>query len=99
MFGLGSVDSVMRAEIYVSGTVQGVWYRENTRRVARELQVVGWVKNLPDGRVEVIAEGEEEQIKKLINWCKRGPPSAEVIKLEVKKKAVRGEFNTFRIVL
>ena len=83
--------------IYVSGRVQGVFYRSNTRKKALELGLKGWVRNLPDGRVEAVVEGEENQVDRLIQWCRRGPPSAVVTGLEVEKETPKGEFETFRV--
>lgn len=67
---------------YVSGRVQGVFFRAATREQARLLGLTGWVRNLPDGRVEVQAFGEEELLKSLRQWLKRGPDLALVLKLE-----------------
>ncbi len=89
--------AVIRVHIYVSGRVQGVFYRSNTRRKALELGLTGWVRNLPDGRVEAVVEGEEEQVEKLIQWCRRGPPLAVVTGLEVAREPPTGEFKTFGI--
>ena len=89
--------AAIRAHIYVSGRVQGVFYRSNTRRKALELGLTGWVRNLPDGRVEAVVEGEEDQVDKLIQWSRRGPPPAVVTKLEVKREPYTGEFETFRV--
>lgn len=89
--------AVIRVHIHVSGRVQGVFYRSNTRRRALGLGLTGWVRNIPDGRVEAIVEGEEEQIEKLIDWCRRGPPSAAVTGLEFRRKPPTGEFDTFRV--
>lgn len=88
---------MMRVHIYVSGRVQGVFYRSNTLKRAKELGITGWVKNLEDGRVEIVAEGEEEKLKKLIEWCKIGPVMAKVRDLEVRIEPVTGEFKSFDI--
>ncbi|MEM2123664.1 MAG: acylphosphatase [Candidatus Bathyarchaeia archaeon] len=88
----------MRAHIYISGNVQGVFFRYETRRVARELGVSGWVRNLPDGRVEAVAEGEEEAVEKLIQFCRRGPPAAIVTKVEVEHEEPKGEDSNFIII-
>lgn len=87
-----------RAHIYISGQVQGVFFRYETRRVAKELGVSGWVRNLPDGRVEVVAEGEEESVGKLIQFCRRGPPAAKVTNVEVKYEEPKGENRNFIII-
>ncbi|WP_435076669.1 acylphosphatase [Halococcus sp. AFM35] len=67
-----------RAHVFVTGRVQGVSYRANTRDTAREAGVDGWVKNLDDGRVEAVFEGEEESVERLVEWCHSGSPAAEV---------------------
>ncbi|MDX1902076.1 MAG: acylphosphatase [Gammaproteobacteria bacterium] len=63
---------------YVAGKVQGVWFRAGTQDEAKRLGVTGWARNLPDGRVEVLACGEREKIEQLCAWLKKGPPLANV---------------------
>ena len=87
-----------RAQILVEGLVQGVFYRYTTKREAEALRLTGGVKNLSDGRVEVVCEGTEEDIKKLIAWCKRGPQGAVVEGVSVTWKEHTGEFTDFRIL-
>ena len=70
---------------YVSGCVQGVFFRARTREQALLFGLIGWVRNLPDGRVEVVASGDEAQITHLQEWLKRGPEHARVLKLEVEE--------------
>ncbi len=86
-----------RAHLLISGKVQGVFYRANARDEARRLGLAGWVKNLPDGRVEAVVEGEEEQVKKLIDWCHQGPPPAAVTAVDVRWEDYRGEFTNFQV--
>ncbi|MBS7619366.1 acylphosphatase [Candidatus Bathyarchaeota archaeon] len=88
---------MMRVHIYVSGRVQGVFYRSSTQKKARELSITGWVKNLEDGRVEIVAEGEEDKLKKFIEWCRIGPVMARVEDFEVRVEPVTGEFKSFDI--
>ena len=88
---------VIRVHLNVVGQVQGVFYRAGARREALRLGLTGWVRNLPDGSVEVIAEGEENQVEKLINWCRRGPPLAIVRSVEVNREPPVNEFETFRV--
>lgn len=88
---------VIRAHIYISGRVQGVNYRRDTRLQAIRLGLTGWVRNLPDSRVEVVAEGEQERVEELIRWCRRGPPIAIVRRVEVRRELPTGEFETFDI--
>lgn len=93
----GALPMKVRAHVFVSGRVQGVFFRHETRREAKMRGVKGWVRNLPDGRVEAVFEGEEEAVKQLIEFCKHGPPGAKVTSLEVKWEGYIGEFKDFEI--
>lgn len=86
-----STPGLIRRRIYVSGLVQGVMFRESCRRVAAQDNVAGYARNLPDGRVEVLLEGEPDSVQKLLNWCRTGPPSARVDSVEVLDEEPRGE--------
>ena len=86
-----------RAHVSVSGRVQGVNFREYTRRQAVRRGVTGWVRNLPDGRVEAIFEGEESDLRSLVEWCRQGPPAASVDRVEVNWEPHTGEFDSFDI--
>lgn len=86
-----------RVHVFISGFVQGVFFRDYTRRWASSLGLTGWVKNLWDGRVEVVAEGGEEAIKTLLDRLKDGPPAARVEKVDVTWEEYRAEFTDFRI--
>ena len=86
-----------RAHIFVSGRVQRVLFRDGTRRKARKLGISGWVRNLPDGRVEIIAEGEKGKIQELIIWAKKGPFLARVDNLEVEREEYQGKFDNFKV--
>jgi len=88
----------VRIHAFVSGTVQGVNFRLNTKRIAQSLGLKGWVKNLPDGRVEVVAEGEEGKIEGLVNFLKRGSFLAKIDKLELLREEYKGEFQDFDIL-
>ena len=70
--------ALKRLEIVVSGRVQGVWFRATTREEATRLGLRGWVRNLPDGRVEALFEGEENPLLRMLAWCRSGPPGARV---------------------
>jgi len=87
----------VRAHILVSGLVQGVFFRGYTRQKAQELNLTGWVQNLPDGSVEAVFEGDRENIEKMINWAKIGPHSAQVADLKMDLGEYKGEFNSFQI--
>jgi len=71
-----------RAHVFVSGTVQGVYYRANTRDTARDEGVDGWVRNREDGRVEAVFEGPEAAVESMIEWCHEGSPAADVERVE-----------------
>jgi acylphosphatase len=88
---------VRRATIRVSGVVQGVYYRYSAKQKADELGLTGFVRNLPDGSVEAHAEGEEEDVKGLIDWCKRGPRGARVDRIDVEWDEPSGRFADFSI--
>jgi len=83
--------------VIVSGQVQGVWFRASTKQKAEELGLTGWVRNTPNGSVEAVFEGEEEIIKKMIDWCHSGPPMAKVDNIIVKKQQKTIGFNGFSI--
>ena len=68
----------IRAHVFVSGTVQGVYYRATTRDTARDRDVDGWVRNLDDGRVEAVFEGPEAAVRDMVEWCETGSPAADV---------------------
>jgi|UniRef100_A0A7V5Y0N7 acylphosphatase len=87
-----------RVHIFVSGKVQGVFYRDFTKRQAKRLNIYGWVRNLLDGRVEVVAEGEEEDLKKFIEELKKGPPAARVFDIKIDWQEPTFEFTDFEII-
>jgi len=86
-----------RVHLWVRGHVQGVNYRSSTRQQGLLLGLTGWVRNRPDGRVEVVAEGEEGALQQLIAWCRRGPEWAQVEEVEVRWETFTGEFQRFGI--
>jgi acylphosphatase len=88
----------VRAHVFVSGRVQGVFFRANARREALRLGVKGWVRNLHDGRVEAVIEGEEDKVKMMVEWCKRGPPGAIVSKVEIFWEPYKGEYKSFDVI-
>jgi len=85
------------AHVYVYGMVQGVFFRYNTKRMADLLGVSGWVKNLPDGRVEAYFEGEEDAVRRMVEWCHVGPPLARVERVEVEWGEYTGRYRGFTI--
>ena len=79
-----------RAHVFVSGQVQGVSFRDATRQQAEELGLGGWVRNLQDGRVEAVFEGESETVRQMIEWCESGPSSADVDDVSVEQETPEG---------
>ena len=88
---------IKRWNFLVSGHVQGVFYRASTESQALALGITGYARNLPDGRVEIIAEGTEDKLKQLKNWCGEGPPAAKVESVEVSEETPTGEFTDFGV--
>jgi acylphosphatase len=86
-----------RVHLKVSGRVQGVYFRASTVEQARRLGLSGWVMNCPDSSVEVVAEGEIEQLEKLTHWCRTGPPGAQVKEVRAQWEASKEEFQSFHI--
>jgi len=86
-----------RVHLFVAGRVQGVFFRAYTQARARELGLVGYVRNLPDGRVEIVAEGEEEALRKLVSFSHQGPPLAQVTGVKERWEPPTGEFADFEI--
>lgn len=86
-----------RAHIFVSGRVQGVLFRQSARAKAEELGITGWAHNLLDGRVEIVCEGEKENIEKFIEWCRKGPSLAKVEHVDVLYEDYKGEFKDFSV--
>ena len=88
----------VRARILVSGKVQGVFFRQSILLEAQSLEITGWVRNLIDGRVEAIFEGEEHEVKMLVNYCRQGPSAAKVTNLDVTYGRFKGEFSSFIVL-
>lgn len=86
-----------RAHVFVSGRVQGVWFRASTRDKAEELSLKGWVRNLPDGRVEAVFEGDDRAVEEMVEWCRHGPPMARVDTVDIEYEKPQGE-RSFRII-
>ena len=87
----------IRAHVFVRGRVQGVFFRSEITYEAKKHSVKGWVRNLPDGRVEAVFEGEKRDVEALIEFCKRGPPGARVAGVNVMMENYTGEFGDFEI--
>jgi len=80
-----------RARVIVQGSVQGVFFRAETRDRARSLGLAGWVRNAPDGAVEAVFEGEDDRVESMVEWCRRGPAGARVEEVEVAWAEPEGE--------
>lgn len=87
-----------RVHVRIYGRVQGVFFRHNTKKIADKLDVKGWVRNNPNDTVEIVAEGNDDAIEKLLNWCRKGPIGAKVDRIEVKEEKYRTEFKEFSII-
>jgi acylphosphatase len=87
----------IRAHVFIRGKVQGVYFRQNTRIIAKRYGVVGWVRNLKDGRVEVVLEGNEMDVNQVIEWCYAGPPKAAVNDVDINYEKYTGEFREFKV--
>ena len=83
--------------ILISGRVQGVFFRYSARQRAEELGLTGYAKNLTDGRVEIVAEGEESGLKSLLAWAHQGPPGASVANVEIDWPPIKNSFPSFTI--
>ena len=87
----------VKAHVFISGRVQGVFFRYETKRIALRLGVSGWIRNLPDGRVEAVFEGEKSDVEEMIRFCHVGPPGAIVKNVKVIWEQPTGEFQGFQI--
>ncbi len=87
----------VRAHLFISGMVQGVFFRQETSRKAQQQNVKGWIRNLSDGRVEALFEGTEENVNQIIEYCKHGSKIARVTNVEVNLETYKGEFTDFQI--
>jgi acylphosphatase len=88
---------IARLHIVIEGIVQGVFYRASTIEESGKLGLTGWVKNCSDGRVEAVFEGDIDNIEKIVEWCKEGPPGAEVRNVETTWERATGEYDSFTI--
>ncbi len=86
-----------RVHLLIHGRVQGVFFRASAQQKAQELELTGWVKNNSEGSVEVMAEGEGDNVESMIEWCRTGPSQAVVKHVSVDWEPLTGEFQEFRI--
>jgi acylphosphatase len=87
-----------RIHLLVRGRVQGVYFRASAQREAKRLGLTGWIKNRDDGGVEIVAEGEEDQVKDLLVWAQHGPSTARVEEVDTRWRSYTGEYSEFKIV-
>lgn len=88
---------IVRAHLFVSGRVQGVFYRKHVQEGARSLRLVGWARNTIDGRVEIVVEGKKEQVEQFLKECKEGSTLAQVQDIEIEYEKYTGEFTDFEV--
>jgi acylphosphatase len=87
-----------RLKLVIKGRVQGVWFRDSTRRQAASGGVTGWVKNRADGKVEAVLEGDADAVDRLAQWCRQGPPGADVTGVNEEEEPWTGQFDSFNII-
>ncbi|MCX5849058.1 MAG: acylphosphatase [Deltaproteobacteria bacterium] len=86
-----------RVHVFISGRVQGVFFRAKAQRAAIDLNLTGWVRNMADGRVETVFEGDDTNVDKMLEWCHTGPPVARVEEVLIKEELYSGEFENYII--
>ncbi len=91
------MENKVRVHVVISGRVQGVFFRLETKQAADRYGVFGWVKNQRDGTVAAVFEGPKENVASLLDWCKQGPPLANVKTVDLKWEDYKGEFDSFEI--
>jgi len=87
-----------RVHLFMRGKVQGVFFRQAMKVIAKKKNATGWVINLPNGRVEAIVEGDDEAVSSVVEWCHAGPANAKVEDLEIKNEKFKGEFSKFEVL-
>jgi len=87
-----------RLRLYVKGKVQGVFFRQALKVMAKKHNVSGWVKNLKNGTVEAILEGEDLAVNSIVEWCHGGPANARVEDIEIRNEKYKGEFSKFEVL-
>jgi len=90
--------ATVRRHVWIQGRVQGVNFRNAAKQVADQLHLTGWVKNLPDGRVEAVFEGAGDALEQVLTWCRHGPPASRVEELQVQAEPATGEFLRFVVL-
>jgi len=90
--------SNQRVRLFVTGKVQGVFFRQALKVMAKKNDIFGWVKNLEDGRVEAVLEGNEEKVSRLVEWAHGGPANARVEDIEIRNEKFTSEFSKFDVL-
>ena len=90
--------SNQRVRLFVTGKVQGVFFRQALKVMAKKNDISGWVKNLEDGRVEAVLEGNEEKVSRLVEWAHGGPANARVEDIEIRNEKFTSEFLKFDVL-
>lgn len=90
--------SMKRVHVLLTGRVQGVFFRESARQEAADLGVKGWIRNMPDGRVEGVFEGDDARVDALVQWCRDGPDRAAVEDVAVEEEPAMDSFEEFQVV-
>ncbi|MDX1707034.1 MAG: acylphosphatase [Desulfobacterales bacterium] len=91
------MEKQVRAHVFISGRVQGVFFRVETQRAAEKFGVLGWVRNRPDGTVEAVFEGKQPDVDAVLQWCHEGPNLAVVENVDLKWQDFTGEYKRFDI--
>ena len=86
-----------RVHVWITGRVQGVFFRAYTRDAAQLIGVTGWVRNLPDGRVEAVFEGVSDKVEKMIEWCREGSPMSRIERVDLLEEVYIGDFDGLAI--
>ena len=86
-----------RVHVWIKGRVQGVFFRTYTRDAAQSIGVTGWVRNLPDGRVEAVFEGESDKVERMIEWCREGTPMSRIERVDLLEEVYTGDFDRLAI--
>ena len=86
-----------RVHVWIKGRVQGVFFRAYTRDAAQLIGVTGWVRNLPDGRVEAVFEGEADKVERMIEWCREGSPMSRIERVDLLEEVYTGDFDRLTI--
>ncbi len=91
------MEGKVRAHVVISGRVQGVCFRMETERAAANVNVLGWVRNRPDGTVEAVFEGDRKDVDQMLAWCRQGPPLAKVDHMDLRWETHSGKYTGFEI--